>query len=272
MIVAAIAFHLKYRWSMISLAIMLFIIFFFQAEDGMRDIGVTGVQTCALPIYGAHQDLGLTLVAVVLEDGVVLVVHGDPAPVGEVRDVEHPVGEQIEVRLAVVGVVGAGGDELVDGAVFLVVAGVGDDPACLGDVHGHVLVPDAPEPGVLARRGLGVEGVYLDDPAVVLGGLGACGIVEPTVGLGDFEGLGGVVGALARLSLVVGALAVVVLEVLLAGEHGVPRRYAAATVGERPDDLALPLHLHLGGACGGPRPVPPGGRIPAAAMTLRFHP
>src|SRR5258707_10626968 len=33
--------------------------FFFQAEDGIRDIGVTGVQTCALPILdppppGAH--------------------------------------------------------------------------------------------------------------------------------------------------------------------------------------------------------------------------
>src|SRR3712207_561317 len=28
-----------------------FIFFFFQAEDGIRDIGVTGVQTCALPIY-----------------------------------------------------------------------------------------------------------------------------------------------------------------------------------------------------------------------------
>src|SRR5947209_11065275 len=27
------------------------VIFFFQAEDGIRDIGVTGVQTCALPIY-----------------------------------------------------------------------------------------------------------------------------------------------------------------------------------------------------------------------------
>src|SRR3712207_7038005 len=26
-------------------------IFFFQAEDGIRDIGVTGVQTCALPIF-----------------------------------------------------------------------------------------------------------------------------------------------------------------------------------------------------------------------------
>src|SRR3712207_8827729 len=28
-----------------------FFFFFFQAEDGIRNIGVTGVQTCALPIY-----------------------------------------------------------------------------------------------------------------------------------------------------------------------------------------------------------------------------
>src|SRR3712207_7454373 len=28
--------------------------FFFQAEDGIRDIGVTGVQTCALPICDGH--------------------------------------------------------------------------------------------------------------------------------------------------------------------------------------------------------------------------
>src|SRR5260370_15769609 len=28
--------------------------FFFQAEDGIRDSSVTGVQTCALPIYAAH--------------------------------------------------------------------------------------------------------------------------------------------------------------------------------------------------------------------------
>src|SRR2546426_8161232 len=27
--------------------------FFFQAEDGIRDYKVTGVQTCALPIYSA---------------------------------------------------------------------------------------------------------------------------------------------------------------------------------------------------------------------------
>src|SRR5207237_5860202 len=29
----------------------LFLSFFFQAEDGIRDSSVTGVQTCALPIY-----------------------------------------------------------------------------------------------------------------------------------------------------------------------------------------------------------------------------
>src|SRR5437667_5847548 len=29
----------------------LFFFFFFQAEDGIRDRDVTGVQTCALPIY-----------------------------------------------------------------------------------------------------------------------------------------------------------------------------------------------------------------------------
>src|SRR3712207_3537765 len=32
--------------------------FFFQAEDGIRDIGVTGVQTCALPIFErTHEEL-----------------------------------------------------------------------------------------------------------------------------------------------------------------------------------------------------------------------
>src|SRR5260221_3797885 len=30
--------------------------FFFQAEDGIRDHCVTGVQTCALPIYGHAED------------------------------------------------------------------------------------------------------------------------------------------------------------------------------------------------------------------------
>src|SRR2546429_2654563 len=29
---------------------ILYLVFFFQAEDGIRDVAVTGVQTCALPI------------------------------------------------------------------------------------------------------------------------------------------------------------------------------------------------------------------------------
>src|SRR6266511_4834184 len=33
--------------------------FFFQAEDGIRDFHVTGVQTCALPISGCPTDTGL---------------------------------------------------------------------------------------------------------------------------------------------------------------------------------------------------------------------
>src|SRR2546422_5146651 len=32
------------------LCIVLLFFFFFQAEDGIRDVAVTGVQTCALPI------------------------------------------------------------------------------------------------------------------------------------------------------------------------------------------------------------------------------
>src|SRR3712207_7500237 len=32
------------------ISLFLHFFFFFQAEDGIRDIGVTGVQTCALPI------------------------------------------------------------------------------------------------------------------------------------------------------------------------------------------------------------------------------
>src|SRR5256886_6071219 len=38
-----------------------FIFFFFQAEDGIRDLTVTGVQTCALPISGAAPASGARL-------------------------------------------------------------------------------------------------------------------------------------------------------------------------------------------------------------------
>src|SRR5207245_3908677 len=36
-------------------AVFMFLIFFFQAEDGIRDATVTGVQTCALPIFAQRR-------------------------------------------------------------------------------------------------------------------------------------------------------------------------------------------------------------------------
>src|SRR5436309_11812209 len=43
---------------MISVLVQSFlsVFFFFQAEDGIRDFHVTGVQTCALPIYEAREE------------------------------------------------------------------------------------------------------------------------------------------------------------------------------------------------------------------------
>src|SRR5688572_7265284 len=38
-----------------------FFFFFFQAEDGIRDLTVTGVQTCALPIFAAARTLGVDI-------------------------------------------------------------------------------------------------------------------------------------------------------------------------------------------------------------------
>src|SRR2546422_8356092 len=36
---------------MILYSLIFLLFFFFQAEDGIRDVAVTGVQTCALPIF-----------------------------------------------------------------------------------------------------------------------------------------------------------------------------------------------------------------------------
>src|SRR2546426_12814285 len=38
-----------------NLSLLLLCFFFFQAEDGIRDYKVTGVQTCALPICDRHR-------------------------------------------------------------------------------------------------------------------------------------------------------------------------------------------------------------------------
>src|SRR3712207_7040484 len=45
-----LTFSFTFHFSAI-LSVCVAVFFFFQAEDGIRDIGVTGVQTCALPIW-----------------------------------------------------------------------------------------------------------------------------------------------------------------------------------------------------------------------------
>src|SRR5690606_36844799 len=117
----------------------------FQAEDGIRDFHVTGVQTCALPICGR------------VPVGEVLVDHGvDAAGVHRVRDVEQdPVAGA-----------GAGGepDLRVDGDVVALVrlgAGLG----------ARAVIPAGPEAGDVA--GLIREDARLaDDARQVRGGEG----------------------------------------------------------------------------------------------------
>src|SRR5207247_2676526 len=54
---------------------------FFQAEDGIRDPLVTGVQTCALPIFEHHPEL--------VRDAEFLVNEGGTIRLGEDRRVEY---------------------------------------------------------------------------------------------------------------------------------------------------------------------------------------
>src|SRR5260370_30583925 len=47
----SVVWDADYFFCILGTLILLSFFFFFQAEDGIRDSSVTGVQTCALPIY-----------------------------------------------------------------------------------------------------------------------------------------------------------------------------------------------------------------------------
>src|SRR5215467_13337895 len=48
------------------MAVFFVYVFFFQAEDGIRDYKVTGVQTCALPIFAPGEDTRYQLASLVV--------------------------------------------------------------------------------------------------------------------------------------------------------------------------------------------------------------
>src|SRR2546426_11654993 len=60
----------------------LFLFFFFQAEDGIRDYKVTGVQTCALPICFLRRVLHLLQEPPADQD--LLSLHLEQSPPGEI--------------------------------------------------------------------------------------------------------------------------------------------------------------------------------------------
>src|SRR3712207_6904861 len=95
----------------------LYVFFFFQAEDGIRDIGVTGVQTCALPILTARDGRSLVEVfdsslseqgvmgfeygySVVARDALVMweAQFGDFSNGAQVRSEERRVGKECRSR------------------------------------------------------------------------------------------------------------------------------------------------------------------------------
>src|SRR5687768_17860137 len=61
--VFGIRLDIRYAWGLSAVSVF----FFFQAEDGIRDVAVTGVQTCALPIL--ENAIGLHRPDVVVAQG-----------------------------------------------------------------------------------------------------------------------------------------------------------------------------------------------------------
>src|SRR3989449_5908199 len=87
---------------------MTLFLFFFQAEDGIRDVAVTGVQTCALPIWeekagrDASERAGLVDARHRLAKGLVRCSRGGDEPIELGVAIElPPLSRDVRSRLAV---------------------------------------------------------------------------------------------------------------------------------------------------------------------------
>src|SRR5437773_3563086 len=82
-----------------------FLLFFFQAEDGIRDRDVTGVQTCALPISDCPdalvKKLSEDVVAAIRQDKDIQVGDADKISAlveAKIRSEERRVGKECRAR------------------------------------------------------------------------------------------------------------------------------------------------------------------------------
>src|SRR3712207_8585761 len=85
-------------------------VYFFQAEDGIRDIGVTGVQTCALPIFiSQRRSVGMTASAWRTSAGAAARL-----PVARAVNLARALGSYQDAGLVTVGLAGDGDVDLHD--------------------------------------------------------------------------------------------------------------------------------------------------------------
>src|SRR3989449_9317578 len=169
------------RWLMLRSTVF----FFFQAEDGIRDVAVTGVQTCALPI-SSQQRAKQAWDACVFQDEVVGVPIKQKGQTVEYRKDEHMRPETtLQVLLGLKpyfkkdGLVTAGNASgIVDGAAATVIAGEdfartqGLKP--LGRLVAWAVAGVEPQymgigPAPAARKGPQKAGLKLQQPALVEG-------------------------------------------------------------------------------------------------------
>src|SRR3712207_1889005 len=95
--------------------------FFFQAEDGIRDIGVTGVQTCALPIYVSFEVPRGTVMGVVGANGA-----GKSTLMRTVAGILPPTSGRVEVngRVSTLLALGVGFNRALTGRQNVVLGGL----------------------------------------------------------------------------------------------------------------------------------------------------
>src|SRR5204863_5399161 len=82
----------------IASAFLLCFFFFFQAEDGIRDLYVTGVQTCALPICTSESAICATMKAALNRRLATASVPRSPSRSASCRSEERRVGKECRSR------------------------------------------------------------------------------------------------------------------------------------------------------------------------------